>query len=378
MFRQEGVQVVMGGIHATMCREEVSGRVDAVVTGEAEEVWPRLLADAMTGRLKPEYVGTLVDMTTIPAARHSLLPSGYKFGSIQTTRGCPLDCDFCSVTTFNGRRYRTRPIANIIEELKLIEEKHLLIVDDNLIGTSSTHIARAKQLFRAMIDAGIRKRWVSQATINIADDEELLRLAAKSGCVGIFIGFESSTPEGLLEMNKRFNLRNERDFADSCRRIQSHGIDVCGSFMMGLDVDTPGIGRRVADTATAYGVDLLNLMFMTPLPGTRLWERMESAGRISAHAFPEDWKNYTLTLPVAMYRHLSWSDLFEEFECYWRSFYSYRKILKRSIAALLRPNGFFGFLYTLISNLIFRFDIRLDLKAAGTFDTSRGRSLDIS
>jgi radical SAM superfamily enzyme YgiQ (UPF0313 family) len=165
----------------------------------------------------------------IPPARHDLLATGYAFGAIQTTRGCPLNCSFCSVTAFNGARYRMRPIADVVDEFRQVREKRVLVVDDNLIGTTTAHIARAKALFRALIAAKLNKEWVSQATINVADDEELLSLAAKAGCRGLFIGFESTTPEGLREVSKKFNLLKERDFRVSNWRIQRHGILVVGS-----------------------------------------------------------------------------------------------------------------------------------------------------
>jgi len=176
-FRRRGVSVVMGGIHATMCTEEALRHVDSVVTGEAESVWATALEDARRGRLRRTYAGEHVDLADVPPARHDLLAEGYAFGSIQTTRGCPLNCSFCSVSAFNGTRYRHRPIAGVIEELKAIREKWVLVVDDNLIGTSAAHIARAKELFRAMIQAGPGKKWIAQVTINMADDDELLTLA---------------------------------------------------------------------------------------------------------------------------------------------------------------------------------------------------------
>jgi radical SAM superfamily enzyme YgiQ (UPF0313 family) len=201
-FRRLGVPVVMGGIHATMCLEEALERVDVVVTGEAEAVWPPVLEDARQGGLQRTYAGAIADMDEVPPARHDLLPTGYAFGSIQTTRGCPLNCSFCSVTAFNGKGFRRRPIENVIQEFNLIKEKRVLIVDDNLIGTSKEHIARAKELFQAMIDARIRKKWIAQVTINMAEDDELLRLAAKSGCFGVLIGFESLTDEGLTGLGR--------------------------------------------------------------------------------------------------------------------------------------------------------------------------------
>ena len=116
-----------------------------------------------------------------PPARHDLLAGGYAFGAIQTTRGCPMNCTFCSVPAFNGTRYRQRPIPDVVNEFQLIREKRVLVVDDNLIGTRPEHIARAKDLFRVMAQANLQKEWVAQATVNFGDDEELLTLAAKAG-----------------------------------------------------------------------------------------------------------------------------------------------------------------------------------------------------
>ncbi|MBW1729803.1 MAG: B12-binding domain-containing radical SAM protein [Deltaproteobacteria bacterium] len=346
-FRSRGVLVVIGGIHATMCLAEASERVDAVVTGEAESIWAEVLKDAQQGALSRVYTGTRGEMANVPLARHDLLPT-YCLGSIQTARGCPLNCSFCSVTAFNGRLLRRRPIEDVVQEFKLIQEKYVLIVDDNLIGTRKNHISGTKELFRAMIQANIRKKWIAQVTINMADDEELLSLAAKAGCLGVFIGLESPTVEGLMEVDKGFNIQKGRDFKASVQRIQEHGILVAGSFIIGLDVDKKGIGKQIADTANHCGLDALNVLFLTPLPGTRLWEKMESEDRIAANVFPEDWKYYTLAFPVAKYRHLSWADMLNEMETCCQAFYSYQRILRRVLFNLWhmrRP------INTLVSNL---------------------------
>jgi radical SAM superfamily enzyme YgiQ (UPF0313 family) len=344
-FRSRGVPVVMGGIHATMCLEEVASRVDSVVTGEAEAVWTRVLDDAREGRLESRYDGGLAEMVNVAPARHDLLPRAYAFGAVQTTRGCQLNCSFCSVTAFNGSRYRQRPIADVVQEFRSIPEKRVLIVDDNLIGTGAAQIRRAKELFRAMVEADLGKQWIGQATINFADDEELLGLAAKSGCIGVFIGFESPTPEGLAEVGKKFNLLMQRDLRASVRRIQRSGIVVVGSFIIGLDVDAPGIGKRVAAAAGGYGLDNLNVLFLTPLPGTRLWEQMRSQGRIPMDAFPADWKYYTLTYPVARYHRLSLNDIIGEMTACNRSFYSWLSIMRRmGVAASRGRNPLFGLL----------------------------------
>jgi len=348
-------------------------RVDSVVTGEAEGIWPRVLEDARRGELKRRYDGGLAEIDTVPLARHDLLDGRYAFGAIQTTRGCPLNCSFCSVTAFNGASYRQRPIPDVVREFQLIREKRVLVVDDNLIGTRHDHIDRAKDLFRAMARANLRKEWIAQATVNFADDEELLTLAARAGCRGVFIGFESPTPEGLQEVGKKYNLLRNRDFRASVRRIQRHGILVAGSFIIGLDVDEPGIGSHIAKVANRYGVDNLNALFLTPLPGTRLWDQMESEGRIALDSFPDDWKYYTLTFPVARYRHLPLDTVIREMLCCNRGFYSMPRILRRVWSSFWRrchP------LISLVGNLSYRNNFGLDCQAYADFKRQQGLRYD--
>jgi radical SAM superfamily enzyme YgiQ (UPF0313 family) len=359
-FRCLGVPVVMGGIHATMCLEEVMERVDSVVTGEAEGIWSQVLEDARHGRLKRRYDGGLAEISDVPIARHDLLATGYACGAIQTTRGCPMNCSFCSVTAFNGAHYRQRPISDVVREFQSICEKHVLVVDDNLIGTRPDHIARAKELFRAMAQANLRKKWIAQTTINFADDEEVLLLAAKAGCIGVFIGFESPTLEGLRELGKKFNLLKGRDFRTSVRRIHRHNILVAGSFIIGLDIDGPGIGKRIAEVASRYGVDNLNALFLTPLPGTRLWDQMRLEDRIALNTFPEDWKYYTLTFPVARYKHLSLDGIIEEMISCDRRFYSMPRILRRVWSSLWQRRKP---LISLVGNFSYRNNLRLNCKA---------------
>jgi len=363
-FRNLGVPVVMGGIHPTMCLDEAMERVDSVVTGEAEGVWRQVLEDARQGRLQRRYDGGLAEINDVPPARHDLLDGRYAFGAVQTTRGCPLNCSFCSVTAFNGARYRQRPIADVVREFQSIREKYILVVDDNLIGTRPEHIARAKDMFGAIAQANLRKEWIAQATINFADDEELLSLAAKAGCRGVFIGFESLTPEGLMEVGKKFNLLKGRDFCAAVRRIRRHKILVVGSFIIGLDLDEPGIGKRIAKVSSQYGVDNLNTLFLTPLPGTRLWDQMVSEGRIGLDTFPEDWKYYTLTYPVAWYKHLSLDDIIEEMISCDREFYSMPRILRRVCINLWRRRKP---LITLLGNLSYRSNLQLNYKAYADF-----------
>lgn len=350
-FRARGVAVVMGGIHATMCLGEASRYVDSVVTGEAEPVWAQVLEDARTGGLKARYDGGRATMEDMVPARHDLLPRGYAFGSIQTTRGCSLNCHFCSVTEFNGARYRQRPIPEVVEEFKSIPEAQVLIVDDNLIGRRPQHVERAKELFRALAEAGTGKRWIGQTTVNVADDEELLRLAEKAGCVGLFIGFESATAEGLPELGQKAALLSGRNIPASVERIRRHNILVVGSFIMGLDSDRPGVGKLIAEAAGRYGVDNMNVLFLTPLPGTRLWKQLEAEGRIAMDAFPGDWKYYTLTYPVARCKHLSLDQIIHEMNECNSTFYTAQNILSRLGRNLLAGRNP---LYSLVGNLTSR------------------------
>ena len=367
-FRAAGVPVVMGGIHASMRPEEALGHVDAVVQGEAEGVWPAVLEDALHGTLKGLYEGALADMNATPPARHDLVAGGYAVGAIQTTRGCPLNCHFCSVSTFNGHRYRHRAIDAVVREMALIQERLVLIVDDNLIGTRPEHVARAKDLMRALIAADLGKGWICQATLNFADDEELLELAHRAGCLGVLIGFESPSQEGLAEIGKRYNIVKGADLRGSVQRIHRHRIGVVGSYIMGLDCDLPGIGRQIADAALDCGVDLLNAMFLTPFPGTRLWTDMEAADRITAHHFPQDWQYYTLGFPVAEHRHLSWVQLRAEMKECAQAFYTPGRIAARAWAALRqrrRP------LVILIGSMSYRWNYRSESRTAAALDRAR-------
>ena len=368
-FRRQGVPVVMGGIHATMCLDEVSERVDSVVTGEAEGIWAQVLDDLKQGRLQRRYDGGLARIDQIRPARHDLLQPRYAFGAIQTTRGCPLNCSFCSVTSFNGASYRQRPVEDVVREFQLVPEKRVLIVDDNLIGTRREHIARAKHLFRAMADANLGKEWIGQATINFADDEELLKLAAQSGCKGVFIGFETPSPEGLRELGKKINLVKGRDFRASVERIHRHGMLVVGSFIIGLDADRPGIGGRIAAAATHYGVDNINALFLTPLPGTQLWDKMAGEQRLAVDEFPQDWQYYTLTFPVARYRNLSLDEVIAEMDDCGRKFYSIHRIVRRAGRSLLQRRGL---LISLVASLSYRSNLRVDRHAYAEFKRARG------
>lgn len=370
-FRAKGITVVMGGIHASMCPDEAGQHVDAVVMGEAEGNWPTVVEDLQKGELKPRYESVFIETDGIPAARHDLLPKGYRFGSLQTTRGCPLNCSFCSVTAFNGKRYRLRPIDQVVAEMAKVPEGYVLMVDDNLFGTRKDHIQRSKELMQAIIDAKVKKKWICQSTVNMADDEELLALAKKAGCFGVFIGFETVTKEGQAEIHKKINARKKQHLPTQVATIQKY-FPVLGAFIMGLDVDRPGVGTLIADTANGYGVDVLNTLILTPLPGTDLWQRLDEEGRIVSKDFPNDWQYYTLNHPVMRYANLSWSDVVEEMRAAYRGFYSYPRILRRVLRIAWRSRHLTSTLAILVTNLSYRLNLERDLATYNAMELSLG------
>jgi radical SAM superfamily enzyme YgiQ (UPF0313 family) len=293
VYRERGIPTVIGGIHASMCPEEAGQYVDCVVTGEAESVWPQLAEDFENNRLRNLYRGALSSMIRSPQPRRDLFHPGYVFASIQTSRGCPMNCDFCSVTAFNGAHYRYRPIPEVIEELRTIPQRNVFILDDNIAGNTPEARERAVELFRAILNSGIRKDWIGQASLNVADDEEVLKYAARSGCRMLFIGIESEREEQLQQVNKRLNARmGAGSYNRVFDRMHRYGIAVIAGFIFGWENDTrERIDHRVRFTRKCRA-DSIQSTFLTPLPGTRLFDRLQKENKLVLNDFPHDWQYY--------------------------------------------------------------------------------------
>ncbi|MGD8978765.1 MAG: radical SAM protein [candidate division WOR-3 bacterium] len=296
IYQERGVKTVLGGIHASMLPNEAINYVDAVVVGEAEAVWPKVIDDFTRGRLRRVYRAEFPELVHVPQPRHDLFHPGYMFGSVQTARGCPMDCEFCSVTAFNGHRYRQRPVDDVLDELEALPGNMIFFVDDNIIGYGRAAADRALSLFKGMVMRGINKEWFCQASMNFAEDEEVLSYAAKSGCRMVFIGIEAESAEALGETNKKLNLRiGIGRYEDVFRRINRHGIAVLGAFIYGMDSDTPSALRQRTDYILRSGVDVMQTTYLTPLPGTRLFETLRDQGRLLHTHFPDDWVRYDMT-----------------------------------------------------------------------------------
>lgn len=330
IFKQRGIATVLGGPHPSLLPEEARQNADAVVVGEAEEIWPRVLADFQDGHLQPIYKSGLVDIKSIPFPRRDLLKLDHyhqAFHTLQTTRGCPFDCEFCSVTTLFSRSYRTRPVDHVIEEIKLVldsakdrKKRLFFFVDDNIVANPSY----AKDLFKRLIPLDIR--WASQGTLTtFTKDEELLYLAKKSGCLTMFVGFETISEKNLSYINKQFNRANEYDA--NIRKIHKHGIGIIGSFIYGLEYDEPRTFGATVAWAQSRGIEAANFSILTPYPGTRLCASMGAENRI----LTKDWSQYHALTEQVLFRHKSLSAeiLLEGTAWSWVKYYSFWSILRR-------------------------------------------------
>jgi radical SAM superfamily enzyme YgiQ (UPF0313 family) len=333
VYREKGIPVVLGGIHASMMPHEASKYVDVVVIGEAEGVWGDIIHDFTQGNLQKTYQKETARMFHSPKPRRDLFHQNYGLANIQTTRGCPFSCDFCSVHIFNGPAYRYRPVDEVLDELEEISHNRVFFVDDNIIGTSRFSIERAKQLFRGIIERGIQKDWVCQASMNFADDPEVLELASKSGCRTVLLGIESETTEGLQLTNKRLNIRIGTDhYAEVISRIHNFGISVIGAMIYGLDTDnTESLDAR-SEYLIRSEIDTHQANILTPLPGTELYKRLMSEGRITATNYPDDWDRYHCFDVVFEPKNMSADELKEamikNWEKVWDKKLIYRKFLQ--------------------------------------------------
>ncbi|NOY54109.1 MAG: radical SAM protein [Deltaproteobacteria bacterium] len=286
-YRKRGVPVVIGGIHASLMPEEALQHADAVVVGEAENLWGRVLADAEAGKMKGIYKSDRpAEMDRVPMPRLDLLRRDRYMtaNSLQTTRGCPFSCDFCSVTEFFGNTYRFRPVGQVVAEVRRLKEdfnaKFIAFVDDNIVGNPKY----AKELFRALIPLKIK--WGSQGSLTMAKDDELLDLAAKSGCVSMFVGIESISEASLKAANKKIN--KVADYEKSIAKIHDHGIMINAGFIFGFDTDDEGVFERTVRFVQKNRLTLPTYHILTPLPGTHLFHRLKEEGRI----FDFNWANY--------------------------------------------------------------------------------------
>jgi len=319
-FRQRGIPVVMGGPHASSLPLEAKEHVDAVVIGEAENVWEGLIKDLKNGCLQPFYKAEgYCSMEGMPPPRLDLLRKRayMTINCVQTTRGCPHQCEFCHVTHFFGKTYRCRPVEEVINEVRRLEGEFIVFIDDNIAGTRRY----AKELFTQL--KPLKKKWASQASMTLTRDPELLRLAAESGCVSLFLGIESLSAENLKDVNKSCNHASQ--FDEAIKIVHDHDIMIVAGFIFGLDHDDEGVFERTIRFCERNRIELPSFFILTPLPGTPVFQRMESEDRL----LHKDWTKYNGATVVYRPKLMTEETLQRGFNWACKEAYSWGSIFKR-------------------------------------------------
>jgi radical SAM superfamily enzyme YgiQ (UPF0313 family) len=353
-FRKRRVPVVMGGFHATLCPNEVAQYAEAVVCGEAETLWPRVVDDARHGRLEKFYRQTgRPTLANLKPDRSIFQGKRYlPIGLVEAGRGCHFKCDFCAVqTVFNSTQTR-RPIDAIIAEIQQTrhERKLFFFVDDNI----TSNLEQAKEFFRALIPLGIR--WVSQSSINAAHDEEFLELLVRSGCQGVLIGFESLDPANLRDMNKAFNTMRG-GFEKALANLRRHRIRVYGTFIFGYDRDTPESFHSTVEFAKQHALYIAAFNHLTPFPGTPLYQRLLNEGRLLYESWWLD-NRYSYNRIPFQPRGMAPETLQRNCLEARREFYSWRSIFRRGLDCVNRSDWFMWRNFYLI-NAMHRTDVTM-------------------
>lgn len=341
-IRNKRIPVVLGGVHATLMSQEAMQHADSVVTGFAEESWPQLLRDFLNNKMKKLYTQSPnLSLVNLPIPRRELFKQRKKgfvsIDTVQATRGCTNLCDFCIVPVAWGKRMYFRPIKEVIEELQQIESQNILFVDVSPIEDKKY----AKELYSAMIP--LKKRWVSPATIKMADDGELLKVAAKSGCRGLLIGFESVSQATLKQMGKAFNYADK--YKTQVKKLHDCGIAIQACFVFGFDTDDKTVFEKTIDLVNKLNLDLPRFTAYTPFPGTPIFKKLKSENRI----IEENWSFYDAQHVVFRPALMSPEELQAGLFWAWKQSYKSSSIFKRLLGArCLLP-------YMIPANIAYRF-----------------------
>jgi radical SAM superfamily enzyme YgiQ (UPF0313 family) len=335
-YRARRIPVVMGGFHASLCPDEVSRYAEAVVVGEAEEVWPGLVDDFRHGRMGPIYrAGRRPSLRGMRPDRRIFRGKRYlPIGLVEAGRGCHFRCEFCAVQSMFGNTQTRRPLDEVLAEVAAIRDckKLFFFVDDNI----TSNMAEAKAFFRALAPLGIR--WVSQSSINAAHDEEFLDLIVRSGCQGVLIGFESLNPAALAAMNKSFNTMRG-GYEAALANLRKHRLRLYATFIFGYDADTVESFERATEFAKDHHFYIAAFNHLTPFPGTPLYARLADQKRL---LFDEWWLDERYRYNMVPFRPASISpDALQE-ECLRarRNFYGWSSIIRRGFDDVNRSDAF--------------------------------------
>lgn len=335
-FRRRGVPVVLGGFHATLCTDEVAAHAEAVVVGEAEDQWAEVIDDFRHGTLRRIYTsGGRPSLAHLRPDRSIFQGKRYlRLRLVETGRGCHFKCDFCAIQAYFDSTQVRRPIDLILDEIRAARNRtnFFFFVDDNI----TSNMGKAKEFFRALIPLKIR--WVSQASINAAHDEEFLDLISRSGCQGLLIGFESLDPETLAQMNKGFNTARG-GYEVALANLRKYHIRLYTTFVFGYDHDTPESFERTLAFAEEHRMYMAAFNHLTPFPGTPLYERLQEEGRLEYEAWWTD-PEYRYNRVPFRPKSMSPSELQALCLRTRERFYSLRSIGRRFLDPVNRSNPF--------------------------------------
>jgi radical SAM superfamily enzyme YgiQ (UPF0313 family) len=351
-LRARGIRVVLGGIHPTLLPDEAAPHADALVVGDAEPVWARLVEDARGGRLAPRYHGDVTaPLGGVTPDRRIFAGKRYaRVNPVQFGRGCRFACDFCSVRAVYGSSRRLRPVGEVVAEIGALEERFLFFVDDNLLLDPDA----TRELLDGLRPLGAR--WACQVSLDASLDEDLLRRMRESGCVLVFVGFESLDPGSLREMGKTVNIR-VAGFAEAVRRFRRHGLMVGGAFVFGYDRDTPETIAGALRFALDERLALAHFNAAMPTPATPLYRRLEEQGRLRHDRW---WVDPSFRYGDAMFtpRGMSPADLADGCRAARVAFNSWGNIARRAFEPASNSRTLFNLRTYLGVNAISRREIR--------------------
>ena len=347
-YRRRGVPVVMGGFHATLVPDEVAQYAESVVIGEAEGLWPQVIDDFRSGRLQPVYRAGQRPSLAGPRADRSIF-AGKRYlplGLVEAGRGCHFKCEFCAIQSYFSSTQTRRPPEEVCEEVQRMKKPLYFFVDDNI----TSNLDQAKELYRRLIPLKIR--WVSQASINVAHDDEFLRLIKASGCQGLLIGFETLNPENLRRMQKSFNTM-KGGYEVALENLRRHGIRLYVTFIVGYDHDSLRALDEVIAFAERHRFYIVAFNHLTPFPGTPLYDRLQSDGRL---LFDRWWLDPAYRYGMVPYTPLGMSADEVKEGCIRarKEFYSFRSIARRSVDRVNAGSAYMGANFFMINWLIRR------------------------
>ena len=326
-FRGRGIPVVLGGPHITLTPEDAQPHADSIVVGYAEDAWPQLLHDFAAGKLKPRYDQALnLSLANRPFAKREMMKKQHYLTThvFEATRACVHSCDFCVVPTAWGLKPYLKPVEEVVEDIKQHWARKIIFLDLNLIADKEY----AAHLFEALIP--LKVNWFGLSTTLLGKEIPLLELAARSGCTGLLMGFESITPENLKRSLKGFN--SPAQYKDLTALLHQHGITLMACFTFGLDSDTPDIFMQTAKFAVEAGIDLPRYAIVTPFPNTGLYKRLEAEGRI----LTKNWELYDAQHVVFQPKLMTPAQLYEGHEKAWKYTYSYSAMAIRYLGSRIQ------------------------------------------